>query len=139
MVANTKIINLPVFSDAEYGSLIAVEAMESIPFEVRRVYYIYAVPNSKERGYHSHNRLEQVLICVNGSVKIRVSTPDNMEEIILDSPESGLYIGPMVWRVMYDFSPDAVLLVLASEHFDESDYIRDYDSYIEKAEKYFSI
>jgi dTDP-4-dehydrorhamnose 3,5-epimerase-like enzyme len=137
MIANTKIIELPAFKDAKYGSLVAVETMRTIPFEVRRVYYIYDVPQGERRGFHSHNELEQVLICVNGSVMIHVSALYDSEEILLDSPEKGLYIGPMIWREMYDFSQGAVLLVLASEHFDEADYLRDRDVYMERAKRYF--
>ena len=137
MVSNTKIIEFKVNSDEKYGSLVALEAMRSVPFDVRRVYYIYGVSKEETRGHHSHNELEQVLICVNGSVTIAVSTGENEEEVVLDSPGKGLYIGPMVWRVMKNFSSDAVLLVLASEYFDEADYIRDHDRYIEKAKAYF--
>jgi len=137
MVENTTILELKDFSDEKYGSLVVVEAMRGIPFNVKRVYYIYGVPGGETRGHHSHNELEQVLICVSGSVCITVSTDDTEEDVLLDSPTKGLYIGPMVWRVMKDFSSDAVLLVLASEYFDEADYIRSYDSYAEKAKEYF--
>jgi len=137
MISNTRIIDLTACSDDKFGSLVALEGDKSIPFQVRRVYYIYGVPGDETRGHHSHNELEQVLICVSGSVTIVVSTPGAEEEVLLDSPTKGLYIGPMVWRVMKDFSHDAVLLVLASEYFDEKDYIRGHDSYIVKAKKYF--
>jgi len=137
MVFNTKILELSLFSDEKYGSLVVAEALRGIPFEIRRVYYIFGVPEKEERGFHSHNKLEQVLICVNGHVTVAVSTIDDEEEVLLDSPTKGLYIGPMVWRVMKNFSTDCVLLVLASDYFDESDYIRDRVSYIEKAKEHF--
>ncbi len=125
------------FSDPEYGNLVALEAEKSFPFGIKRVYYIYDVPEGVRRGFHSHKDLHQMLICVSGSVKILTKTPT--EELVteLSDPTKGLYIGPMVWREMYDFSPDAVLLVIASEHYTVSDYIRNYDEYLELAEKYF--
>ena len=125
------------FFDETYGSLTALEAGKSFPFEVKRVYYIYDVPDGVRRGFHSHKLLHQMLICVHGSVKILTKTPD--EELVteLSSPDKGLYIGPMIWREMYDFSPGSVLLVLASEHYDVSDYIRDYDKYADLAKDYF--
>ena len=89
------------------------------------------------RGYHSHRDLEQALICVHGTVKIMIKTPFSQEDILLDDPTKALYIGPMIWREMYDFSEDAVLLVLASEHYLPSDYIRDYDTYEKEALVWF--
>lgn len=111
----------------EYGKLIAIEGNEDIPFEIKRVYYIYDVDGDVRRGFHSHKNLKQVLICVHGSVKILLKTPKEEKTIVLDDPAKGLYIGSNVWREMYDFEDGAVLLVLASEHYDENDYIRDYN------------
>lgn len=125
---NTKIVQLPLYED-NYGSLVPVETESVIPFLVKRVYYIYSVEEGQRRGFHSHRDLEQALICVHGSVKIMIKTPQEQEDIVLDDPTKALYIGPMVWREMYDFSPDAVLLVLASEHYQVSDYIREYSVY----------
>lgn len=121
----------------KYGSLTPIEAGHDIPFDIKRVYYIYDVPEKIRRGFHSHNRLHQALICVKGSVKITLKTPVDEKTVLLDSPVEGLYIGPMVWREMHDFSEDAVLLVLASENYDESDYIRNYDMYLDQAQAYF--
>ena len=137
MISNTRIIDFGAHIDAQYGSLVAIETNQDIPFDVRRVYYIYGVPEGETRGHHSHNELEQVLICVKGSVSLTVSVPGADETVLLDSPQKGLYIGPMVWRVMHNFSGDAVLLVLASEHFDEADYIRDKGLYDARALEYF--
>ena len=125
------------FFDKTYGNLTALEAETSFPFGIKRVYYIYEVPDGVRRGFHSHKDLKQILICVHGSVKILTKTP--YEELIteLSSPDKGLYIGPMVWREMYDFSPGSVLLVLASEHYNTNDYIRNYDEYLSLAENYF--
>ena len=123
-----KIDYYKIHSD-KYGKLIALEENEEIPFSIKRVYYIYEVDDGVRRGFHSHKKLEQVLICVHGSVKILLKTPYEEEIIILDNPNKGLYIGPDIWREMYDFDDEAVLLVLASDLYDEKDYIRDYDEY----------
>lgn len=130
-------IKMPAFA-SEKGQLNAIEAERDVPFPIRRVYYITGVPAKDSRGFHSHRKLEQVLLCVNGSVKIRVKTPFDEEVVTLDDPTNGLYIGHMIWREMFDFSPGAVLLVLASEHYTESDYIRDYQQYLEEATVYFA-
>lgn len=138
MITNSKMLRFINHKDPK-GSLVAVEAMQDIPFQVNRIYYIYGVSESARRGFHSHRDLEQVLICVHGSVKIQIKTPAESEDILLDDPTKALYIGPMLWREMYDFSSDAVLLVLASRYYDESDYIRDYNVYEREARTYFNI
>lgn len=137
MIENTRVFRLKRI-DENHGSLVPVEIMQDIPFEVRRIYYIYQVEDGARRGYHSHRNLEQVLICIHGSVTILIKTPESSENIILDDPAKALYIGPMVWREMYDFSPDATLLVLASEHYNRNDYIRDYSQYEQEAKDYFN-
>jgi len=137
MIKNTSEIKFKKYLD-KWGGLVPVEAGNDIPFDIKRVYYIFEVKDGVRRGFHSHRDLEQALICVHGSVKILVKTPYEEDNILLDDPTKALYIGPMVWREMYDFSPDAVLLVLASEHYTESDYIRDYDKYETEAKAYFA-
>ncbi len=129
---NVGIINFTKHSD-NYGELIALEELRDIPFQVKRVYYIYDVQEGVRRGFHSHRDLHQVLICPHGKVKILVKTPTEEEVIVLDDPSKGLYIGPMVWREMYDFEDGGVLLVLASEYYTVSDYIRDYSEYEKEA------
>jgi dTDP-4-dehydrorhamnose 3,5-epimerase-like enzyme len=119
------------------GALTAIEGSQDIPFEIRRVYYITGVPEDVTRGFHSHRHLEQILLCLNGSVNVRLKTPNDEEIVMLDNPTKGLYIGHMIWREMFDFSPGAVLMVLASEHYTENDYIRNYQQYIELAVPYF--
>lgn len=136
MVKNTAMLSFKCNMD-NYGSLVPVEAGGDIPFDIQRIYYIYNVEEGMRRGYHSHLDLQQALVCVHGSVKILVKTPFEEENILLDDPTCALYIGPMVWREMYDFSPDAVLLVLASKHYDVNDYIRDYAEYEQQARDYF--
>ncbi len=142
MVSNTKLIEFRDIKNTKsregyMGHLVPIEAERDIPFAVNRIYYISDVPEGKTRGFHSHNDLEQVLICLHGSVSVKISTPFEEDHIVLDRLNKGLYIGPMVWREMYDFSQDAVLLVLASKHYDENDYIRDYSVYCRQAERYF--
>ncbi len=121
----------------KYGSLVPIEAKRDIPFEIKRIYYITDVAKEISRGFHSHKALHQILICPKGSVKIRVKNPNEEEVYELNDNSKGLYIGPLIWREMFDFSEDAVLLVLASEYYDESDYIRNYDFYLEEAKKIF--
>lgn len=125
-----KLIDFNVYND-KYGKLVPIEANRSVPFDIKRVYYIYEVDKNVRRGFHSHKELHQILICVHGSVKILVKTPEKEENILLNNPKTGLYIGPNIWREMYDFTDGAVLLVLASEYYDENDYIRNYDKYEE--------
>ncbi|MBQ8281647.1 MAG: WxcM-like domain-containing protein [Lachnospiraceae bacterium] len=132
---NVRMVEFTSHSD-NYGKLVPIEAGSSIPFDVKRVYYIYEVEENVRRGFHSHKKLEQVLICVHGKVKILVKTPHEEEVVELDDPKKGLYIGHMIWREMFDFSDGAVLLVLASEHYTEDDYIRKYEDYEAEAENY---
>jgi len=113
------------------GQLVAIEAEQEIPFSVKRIYYIYDTLPGVRRGFHAHRNLEQILICVTGSCKIHLDNGFDTAEVVLDNPNTGLYISNDMWREMYDFSEGAVLLVLASEHYDEADYIRNYDAFIE--------
>ena len=112
------------------GQLIAIEEMKDLPFDIRRVYDIYDTLPGVRRGFHTHKCLQQILICVSGSCKIHLDDGSDTAEVTLDKPYEGLYISNNMWREMYDFTPGAVLLVLASEHYDEADYIRNYDDFI---------
>lgn len=122
-------IDLPVLGD-DRGSLVAIEASDTIPFEVQRVYYIFNTKSGVARGFHAHHQLQQLAVCVSGKCRMVLDDGQTIEEAWLDSPNKGLLIGDMIWREMHDFSDDCVLLVLASEHYDESDYIRDYDEFL---------
>lgn len=133
---NTKIIKFKKNTD-KYGNLVPIEECDTFPFSIRRVYYIYSVDEGVRRGFHSHKELNQMLICVSGSVNILLKTPFEEKIVTLDKPDEGLYIGPMIWREMYDFSEDAVLLVLADKHYNECDYIRKYENYEKMAIEYF--
>ncbi|MGM9834531.1 MAG: sugar 3,4-ketoisomerase [Bacilli bacterium] len=112
------------------GQLVAIEEHKDIPFAIKRVYYIYDTLKDVVRGYHAHKCLKQVLICVHGSCKIKLDDGYSQEIVVLDKPYEGLYLESSIWREMFDFSSDAVLLVLASEPYDENDYIRNYDDFI---------
>ncbi|MCL2048519.1 MAG: FdtA/QdtA family cupin domain-containing protein [Defluviitaleaceae bacterium] len=127
---NTGIIRFKQYKDGS-GNLTPIEAESDIPFAIKRIYYIYDVVPDATRGYHSHKKLHQVLIPLNGSITVRLITHIEEKNIVLNSPHEGLYIGPHVWREMYDFSPGSVLLVLASDFYDEADYIRDFNSFLE--------
>lgn len=112
------------------GYLIALESLsEQIPFEVKRVYYIFGVNDNSVRGKHAHYQLKQLLICVNGSIDITVEDGKTKELFRLDNPSKGLYIEGFIWREMKNFSQNAVLVVLASEHYSEADYVRDYEKF----------
>lgn len=125
-----KMFNFQEHGD-ERGTLVALEEMKNIPFKIKRVYYMYDTKPGVRRGYHAHKHLKQVLICVKGSCKILLDNGHEKSELVLDTPNKGLFIESAVWREMFDFSEDAVLMVLASELYDESDYIRNYEEFIQ--------
>ena len=112
------------------GQLVAIEELKDIPFSPKRIYYIYGTQKGVRRGYHAHKKLEQILVCVSGSCKIYMDDGTDKDEVLLDKPYEGLYIGPNMWHEMFDFSPDAVLLVFASDYYNQSDYMRKYDEFL---------
>lgn len=114
----------------ERGMLVALEELRDIPFAIRRVYFMYGTRAGFVRGKHAHKSLRQILVCIHGSCKVRLDNGAEQKEVNLERPYEGLYVPPGMWREMYDFSPDAVLLVLASEPYDAGDYIRDYDEFL---------
>ena len=122
-------VNFPPLGD-DRGSLVALEAEKTVPFPIKRVYYIFGTQNGVARGFHAHRNLKQIAVCVTGKCRMILDDGQNREEAWLDSPTKGLFIGDLVWREMHDFSEDCVMLVLASEHYDEADYIRDYDEFL---------
>ncbi len=113
------------------GSLVALEENKSVPFDIKRVYYIFGTKPEVSRGFHAHRELQQVAVCVNGKCRMVLDDGLHREEVWLNSPTKGLLIGNLVWREMHDFSNDCVLLVLASNYYDELDYIRDYETFLE--------
>lgn len=125
-----KIVKLEEHGD-DRGTLIALEQMINVPFEIKRVYYMYNAVPGVRRGFHAHKQLKQILVCVKGSCKILLDDGTDKVEVCLDEPNKGLIIESHLWREMFDFSEDAVLMVLASELYDEADYIRNYEEFIE--------
>lgn len=113
------------------GQLVALEEFKDIPFEIKRVYYMYDTAQGVRRGFHAHKNLEQILICIHGSCKILLDNGTEKKVVPLEKPYEGLYVSNDMWREMFDFSEDAVLMVLASELYDESDYIRNYDDFLQ--------
>lgn len=112
------------------GQLIALEEYGDIPFQIRRVYYMYGTKSGVIRGCHAHKKLEQILICIHGSCKVLLDNGREKKKVFLERPYEGLYVSNNIWREMYDFSEDAVLLVLASDYYEENDYIRDYNKFL---------
>ena len=115
----------------EREQLVAIEECRDIPFDVKRVYYMYDTVPDAIRGKHAHKCLQQILICVHGSCRVLLDDGTEKEIVILDKPNEGIYISNDIWREMFNFSPDAVLMVLASELYDENDYIREYDQFLQ--------
>lgn len=130
-----KFIPLQAHGDVR-GSLIALEEGINIPFPVKRVYYLFNTKEGVRRGYHAHKTLKQVAIVVRGSCHFVLDDGKDKVEVLLDNPAKGLLIESFMWREMYDFSDDCVLMVLADQLYDESDYIRDYSEFIEAASNY---
>ena len=130
-----KIIEFKTLGD-ERGGLVALEANREIPFDIKRVYYIYGTAQDVARGFHAHKTLKQVAIVVRGSCRFVLHDGKEKVEVLLDNPAKGLLIESFMWREMYDFSDDCVLMVLADQLYDESDYIRDYSEFIEAASNY---
>jgi dTDP-4-dehydrorhamnose 3,5-epimerase-like enzyme len=111
------------------GSLIAVEEQRDIPFPLRRIYYIFGTQPGVTRGLHAHRQLQQVMICLHGNCKLQLDDGRDQAIVAMESNTRGVLIDKMVWHQMYDFSSDCVLLVLADDYYDESDYIRDYQEF----------
>lgn len=126
-----KLIDFKIMGD-DRGSLIALEENHNVPFDVKRVYYIFGTKENVRRGYHAHRDLKQLAICVSGSCTFLLDNGKEKETIELTSPTQGLLIEGLIWREMFDFSPDCVLMVLADHYYDESDYIRDYDMFLKE-------
>lgn len=123
-------IDLPKITD-ERGNLTFIEQNEHIPFEIKRVYYLYDVPGGESRGGHAHRELEQFVIAANGSFDLILDDGTDRERVHLNRSYYGIYMPAGVWRELENFSSGSVCLVLASEHYDEDDYIRDYEAFVE--------
>jgi dTDP-4-dehydrorhamnose 3,5-epimerase-like enzyme len=124
-----KLIQLQSHGD-DRGSLVSLEAQKNIPFAIKRVYYLFNTEDKVSRGFHAHKKLKQVAIVLKGSCRFLLDDGKERIEILLDNPAQGLLIESFVWREIYDFSEDCVLMVLADSFYDESDYIREYDEFL---------
>jgi len=124
-------IELPRIVDARDGVISVAEARRHVPFDIRRIYFIYQLQYQNAlRGQHAHRELEQALFCINGRVKINLDDGQQRFSVLLDRPERGIYLGRGLWHEMCDFQDNCILLVLASDYFKEDDYIRDYDEFL---------
>ncbi len=124
-----ELLEFPVHGDHS-GSLVALEKGADFPFEIQRVYYIWGTASTAVRGHHAHRALEQVIVVTSGSCDFTLDNGKMRQTVHLDSPTSGLYIKGNIWRTFKNFSPDCVVMVLASIHYDETDYIRDYNEFL---------
>lgn len=131
----SQLINFDIRGDAR-GSLIALEKEHNVPFDIKRVYYIFDTSEGVRRGFHAHKNLKQLAICVKGSCKFLLDDGINKNIYDLNEPTKGLYIEGLIWREMFDFSHDCVLMVLADDYYDEADYIRDYAGFLTKVNNY---
>lgn len=122
------VIDLPIAHDLR-GNLTVVEGTRQVPFDIARVYYLYDVPSGSERAGHAHRQLQQLVIAASGSFSVLLDDGRTQETVFLNRSHKGVLLGPMVWRVINNFSSGAVCLVLASRHYEEADYIRDYDAF----------
>lgn len=133
-----KLIEFPMLGD-ERGSLLSLEGNKNIPFDIKRVYYIFNTVKGISRGFHAHKELKQVAIAVSGSCRFVLDDGTDKAEVILDMPTKGLLIESFMWREMHDFSDDCVLMVLADQLYDESDYIRKYEDFLRLARRNINV
>ena len=132
-VSECRIIELPKISDPR-GNLTFVEGQNHIPFDIKRVYYLYDVPGGESRAAHGHKALHQLMIAMSGSFSVLLDDGNQKKEFHLNRSYYGLYIPPMIWRDLYNFSSGSVCMVLASEKYDESDYYRNYDEFLKASQ-----
>jgi len=128
-LADCKLIDLPKITDPR-GNLTFIESERHLPFDIKRVFYLYDVPTGEDRGAHAHRKLHQFLICLSGSFDVALDDGFKKDTIHLNRPWKGLHIPPMIWASEINFDPGSVCLVMASEYFEEADYIRDYSEFI---------
>lgn len=135
-VKNSAFINLPKIKDGRDGILCVAEQNNQIPFEIKRVFFIYDLhDNSAIRGKHAHRTVEQAIFCIRGDFEIQLDDGQNKQSVKLEKPNEGLYLGRYLWNVMTKFSDDCILLVFASDFYDENEYIRDYQVFIDEVDK----
>ena len=131
-VTRCRLVQLPRLSDGR-GSLSFIQPGPNLPFDIRRVYYLYDVPPGQVRGAHGHRKLEQLMVAVTGAVEVECDDGRQRGSFRLESPDVGLYVCPMIWRNLTGFEPGTVCMVLASEPYDEADYFRNYDDFLAAA------
>lgn len=129
-IDNVEIISIPKIIDEKGRGKLSVIEKSTIPFEIKRVYYLYDVPSDAFRGGHAHKNLIQFMIALSGSFEVKIDDGSNNKKVMLNKPNQGLLIPSGIWREMDNFSAGSVCLVLASEFFDESDYFRDYNTFL---------
>jgi hypothetical protein len=123
------LIDLPKIADPR-GNLTVAEGLDVVPFEIKRAYWVYDVPGGESRGGHAHKRLQQFIVALSGSFQVTLDNGYEQKTVLMNHPYQGLLIDTNIWRTLDDFSSGAVCLVLASEHYDEDDYIYDYDEFL---------
>ncbi len=128
-----KIIKIESLGD-ERGNLATIEGNNNIPFDIKRAYYLFNTEKGVSRGFHAHKKLKQIAICLKGSCKFILDDGQHKDTVLLCSPLEGLFIEGMMWREIHEFSDECILLVLASEYYDEDDYIRDYLIFLKEVE-----
>jgi len=129
-LSDCKLIELPKISDPR-GNLSFIESGQHIPFEIKRVYYLYDVPGGSDRGSHAHQNLHQFIVAMSGSFDVVLDDGKEKKRFHLNRSYYGLYVCPMMWRYLDNFSSGAVCMVLASEHYDATDYYREYAEFLE--------
>ena len=135
-VKNSGVVNLPRIIDDRDGALCIMNSLQEIPFEIKRVYYINNLdPKSSIRGKHAHRKLRQVIFCINGCFTLTLDDGETQQDILMREDNVGVMLEPMLWHTMKDFSSGCVLLIAASDYYDEADYIRRYDEFISLAKK----
>lgn len=128
-IADCRIIDLPRISDPR-GNLTFIEGGQHVPFDIQRVYYLYDVPGGVDRGGHAHKKLQQLIIALSGSFDVVLDDGRDKSRVHLNRPDRGLYVCPMIWRELDNFSSGSVCMILASNRYDEADYFRDYGEFL---------
>lgn len=128
---NYKVLNLQVIND-ERGKLVSLESLKNLPFAIKRVYYMFDTSPDLPRGFHAHKELEQLVIAIDGACEFVLDDGKNKESVWLNRPDVGLYIGKNMWQEMRNFSYGCKLMILASDYYDESEYIRDYAEFLKR-------
>jgi dTDP-4-dehydrorhamnose 3,5-epimerase-like enzyme len=130
---DVRVIDLKVLGKSQ-APLVALESNRNVPFEVKRVYYLFGTAPGVSRGFHAHKKVQQLIICVRGACRVLLQDGKEEMEVFLNKPNKALYISAMIWREIHDLSQDCVLVVLADQYYDEDDYIRDHGRFLEMVE-----